>query len=177
MWYNVSLNCAMLIDKSNLVGTYVHCLWPFSGIARHGPFLHSVTSPILPPKLGPTWIVYGRFLALFGRPLLLHTPLDQSNLVGTYVYYLWTFSGMFVTARSYIAWRHRSVPHCRHLRVFPMDVFRYCSDAHFVYPSRPIKSCRRDRVSTDVFRHCSVASFVLLKCRENPDALLLHHCL
>ena len=162
------------LDQSNLVGTYVHCLWPFSGIVRHGLFLHSVTSPILPPVVGTHVYWLWPFFGIVRTPLL-YTPLDQSNLIGTYVYCLWTFSGI-VTARSYIAWRHRPFRRCRHLRAFPMDIFRHCSDAPFEYLSRPIKSCRYLRAfPMDVFRHCSVASFVLLKCRENPDALLLHN--
>jgi hypothetical protein len=70
----------------------VYCLWTFSGSFRHGPFLHSVTSPIFSPLSAPTCIIYGRFTALFGRPLL-YSPLGQSKLVGTYVHCLWQISG------------------------------------------------------------------------------------
>ena len=52
-----------------------------------------------------------------------------------------------------------AIPRCRDLRVLPMDVLRHCSVAPVVWPSRPIKSCRRDRVlSMEVFRQRSSLS-------------------
>ena len=134
------------LDQSNLVGGTVYCRWPFSGSVRHGPFLRRVTSPILPPLSGPTCIVYGRFPALFGRPFCIALSPNQILSAGPCIVY-GRFPAAFVTVRSCVGWRHRSFPRCRDLRV----------------------------LSLAVFRHCSVASFVLLKRRENPDALLLHH--
>ena len=50
---------------------------------RHRSFL---------PLSGPTCISYGRFSALFRRPFI--NIYDQSNLVGTYVHFLWPFFGI-----------------------------------------------------------------------------------
>ena len=81
------------LHQSNLVGTYVHFLWPFSSIVRHRPFLHSVTSPFLSPLSGPTCIVYGRFSALFGRPFCIPLSANQILSAGPCII-SWTFSGI-----------------------------------------------------------------------------------
>ena len=151
----------------------VYCLWTFSGIVRHGPFLHSVTSPVHPPPLSaPTCIVYGRFPALFGRTFCIAPSTNQILLLPTCISYgrfpafsdapLYTplgqqilsagpciaygrFPALFVTVCSCIAWRHRSFPRCRHLRVLLMDVFRHCSDALHQYSTvcRPLINIHR----------------------------------
>ena len=84
------------LGQSNLVGGTVYCLWPFSGSFRHGPFLHSVTSPILPPPppvVGTYVYCLWTFHGIVGSPLS-YSFLGQSNLVGTYVHFLWPFSGI-----------------------------------------------------------------------------------
>ena len=116
------------LDQSNLVGETVYCLWKFSGNVRHCPFLHSVTSPIFSPLSAPTCIAYGRFTALFSRPCCMSLSTNQILSARPCIVY-GLFPATFVTVRSCIAWRHRSFPRCRHLRVLPMDVLRHCSVA------------------------------------------------
>ena len=61
-------------------------------VFRHcsvAPSLIFTTNQILS---APTCNIYGRFSALFRRPFI--NIYDQSNLVGTYVHYLWTFFGI-----------------------------------------------------------------------------------
>ena len=61
-------------------------------VFRHcsvAPSLIFTTNQILS---APTCNIYGRFSALFRRPFI--NIYDQSNLVDTYVYYLWTFYGI-----------------------------------------------------------------------------------
>ena len=179
----------------------MYCLWTFSGSFRHGPFLHSVTSPIFSPLSAPTCIIYGRFTALFGRPFcialsanqillaptcivygkfpamwnpsldrygpvrrlrvlsmgvfrhclvtLLYSPLDQSNLVGTYVHFLWLFFGIvpspFINIQRYAT---------------PLLIFIQNPD-ETIDLGRPIGACRRDRVmSMDVFRQCETPLWI-----------------
>ena len=82
----------------------------------------------VPPLSAPTCIVYGRFPALFRRPFCIPLSTNQILSTPTCISY-GCFPALFVTVCSCIAWHHRSVPRCRHLRAFSMDVFRHCSDA------------------------------------------------
>ena len=136
------------LDQSNLVGKTVYCLWKFSGNVRHCPFLRSVTSPIFSPLSAPTCIAYGRFTALIGRPCCIALSTNQILSARQCIVY-GSFPATFVTVRSWKAWRHRSFP--------PLSAPTCIAYGRF----------------TALFGRF----FVLLKRRENPDALLLHHSL
>ena len=63
----------------------------------------------VPPLSGPTYIVYGRFTALFGRPCCIALSTNQILSAGPCIVY-GRFPAAFVTVRSCVGWRHRSFP-------------------------------------------------------------------
>ena len=102
-----------------------------------------------PPLSGPTCIIYGRFSALFRSPFC--TALSTNQILSSWPCIVY---GPFPAMWNPSVDRYGPV---RRLRVMSMGVFRHCSVAPFVYPSRPIKSCRHLRAfPMAVFRYCSV---------------------
>ena len=70
VWFAVS--AVEFVGQSNLVGTYIHCLWQISGNVK--PLSGSIWT-----RTATTCIIYGRFSALFGRPF--RTALSANQIL------------------------------------------------------------------------------------------------